>query len=355
MKNKKILIINNGLASGGIERASNSFANYIAELDYKVVVLSLYKSPHFFNLDNRIVHVEPAFSRTTLNKYFYLIKMMLFVRSNIKKVKPDVILAYGEWTNAFVVLANYGLKTPIYLSDRMSPTLNLTRLHRFMKGFFYKRATGVIAQTSFAKEQINIRTGATNIKVIGNPVNCIEKVTCKINTTIVTVGRLSKEKGHEILIKAFSRIQNCKWKLSIVGDGPERGDLEKLVEALKISDRVIFHGFQKDFAKHLSESQIFVLPSLSEGFPNALIEAMSLPLACISSNCVAGPSDILENNVNGILVEPGNVDELANAIDRLIDDEALRISLAKEAYKIRKKLSFDKIAAEYLNFILEEK
>lgn len=98
------------------------------------------------------------------------------------------------------------------------------------------------------------------------------------------MGRLEKVKGHEYLIKAFAKIEDQDWELSIVGDGSERPYLENLTKVLNIDNKVIFHGHLRDFRKQLSEAKIFVLPSLSEGFPNALIEAMSLPLPCISTD-----------------------------------------------------------------------
>ena len=105
MDNKKILIINNGLAGGGIERASVSLANYFSEIGYQVSILALYQSKHFFKLHSSIKFIEPKFKRTKFNKYFYVLKMMDFIRKNANQLKPDTILAFGEWTNPFVILA----------------------------------------------------------------------------------------------------------------------------------------------------------------------------------------------------------------------------------------------------------
>ena len=101
----------------------------------------------------------------------------------------------------------------------------------------------------------------------------------------------------------------------------------------------------------MSEAEIFVLPSLSEGFPNALIEAMSVPLACISTNCVAGPSDIIINNYNGLLINVADSDDLVNKLDVLISDDKLRKYLATNAYSIRSELKFENIAERYLMFM----
>jgi len=143
------------------------------------------------------------------------------------------------------------------------------------------------------------------------------------------------------------------WSLHIVGDGIERKKLEKETEILGIEDRVVFYGHLKDFSRILSESEIFVLPSLYEGFPNALVEAMSVPLACISSDCVAGPKDIITNGINGILVPQSDSTALAKSLQILIKDKALRDCLSKNAYKIREELNFEKIAGRYLDFITQ--
>jgi GalNAc-alpha-(1->4)-GalNAc-alpha-(1->3)-diNAcBac-PP-undecaprenol alpha-1,4-N-acetyl-D-galactosaminyltransferase len=353
--NRRILIINNGLDGGGIERASVSLANHFADLGYNVNIVALYKSEHFFLLDQRIGFEEPAFNRKSLNRSLYVIKMLLFLRKNIKKIKPDVILAFSEWTNPYVVIANLRLGVPLYLSDRMSPLAKLPFLSSLLKKYFYKKATGIIAQTEFAKQIIYKNTVASNIKVIYNPVASIEKVNCIRKNRIISVGRLSKEKGHRFLLEAFAKVKDVSWELSLVGDGKEREFLQKLADTLGITDRIVFYGHQKDFSLQLSEAQIFVLPSLTEGFPNALLEAMSVPLACISSNCVAGPGEIIKEGINGILVEPANIDELASALNRLIENPDLRETLATEAYKVREILAFDKIAQQYLDFIFSVK
>lgn len=354
MSFKKILIINNGLAGGGIERASVSLANHFVGLGYNVKVVALYKTDHFFVLDNKIEFKEPDFRRESVNRPLYVLKMVLFLRKNVKKMKPDVILAFSEWTNPFVVVATLGLGVPLYLSDRMSPLAKLPLVSSLLRKYFYKKANGIIAQTKFAKGIIYRNTSASNIKVIYNPVNCIQKLDCEERNRIVSVGRLSKEKGHKYLVEAFAKIKDKSWVLSLVGDGDERESLELLVNRLGLFDRVIFHGHLRDFSLQLSEAKIFVLPSLTEGFPNSLIEAMSVPLACISSSCIAGPDEIIEDGINGLLVEPGNVNDLADKLNRLIENPDLRDDLASNAIIVRETLSFEKIAHQYLEFIFEK-
>lgn len=345
----KILIINNGLASGGIERASTSMANHFASLGHEVIILALYWSVHFFDLHPSITFIEPD---SHSGSKLYMLKMMVYVRKEVKKIKPDTILAYGEWTNCFVGLALVGIKIPIFYTDRMRPNGHLPLAHRVLRRIFYPRAKGIIAQSEFAKRIISERTGATRIKVIYNPVNAIEKVDCEKKKTIVCVGRFTREKGHRILVDAMARIKHSDWTLSLVGDGPLRGELEEQVRNLGLKERVVFHGAMKDFRRELSEASLFVMPSLREGFPNALIEAMSVPLPCVATRCTEAMDEVVKDGVDALLVPPGDAGAMAEAVDRLIDNPEFCHYLATNAYQVRERLDFNKIAEQHLNYIL---
>lgn len=349
--NKKILIINNGLAGGGIEKASSSFANYLAEQNTDVFILALYKSEHFFKLDARITFIEPSFTRNSFRKYLYIFKLLWYIKLNTKRINPDTVLSYGEWINPFVLLALQFTKYPVFVSDRMNPLAKLPFLSENLRKVLYKKAAGIIAQTNFAKKVLFEKTKSKNIKVIPNPLTPIEGVVIEKKNKIISVGRLTSEKGHQYLLKAFSLIKNVDWELSIVGDGNERDSLEKLSQKLQIDDRIIFHGHMKDFSKLMYESKIFVLPSLKEGFPNALIEAMSVPLPCITTNFFEGENEIINQGVNGFVISPGSVEELAEALNLLINDSDLREKIAINAFKVRENYNFDKIAKQYMNFI----
>ena len=237
------------------------------------------------------------------------------------------------------------MKIPIYVLDRMGPNINLGFLLENARKYLYPLANGVIVQTQTAAQLLAPKL-IKNIEifVIPNPVNTIDGDKTAKKKQIVSCGRLSKEKGHSILLKAFAQIPHFEWTLHLIGDGPERVNLEKEASSLGISNRVFFHGHLKKFNHLMIESQIFVLPSYYEGFPNALLEAMSVPMACISSNCIAGPSDIIENETNGILVEPDNITALANQMNRLIVDDVLREFIASNAINVRERYSFEQIS-----------
>jgi len=351
LKLRKICFVCAGLGNGGQERSLTSLANYFVSNGYEVSIVSMFKTGIFFELDERISIAWPTIDRKKYNRLIYSIMIVPYIRRSIRKIRPDVLISFGEWFNSYVILTTRFLNIPLYISDRMGPNLYLGQMLETARKLTYKYATGIIAQTNIAGEILNKKTNAQNIRVIPNAVNVINTNISNKKKQIVTVGRLSREKGHTILLKAFSQVRQNDWTLHIVGDGPKMQELTDEVRQLGMEERVIFYGHLKDFSKILGESQIFVLPSFYEGFPNALVEAMSVPLACISSDCIAGPRDIIEEGINGILVKPGDVNELTAAINRLIGDNELRLKLAIEAYKVQERFNFDTIAIQYLDFL----
>ena len=149
---------------------------------------------------------------------------------------------------------------------------------------------------------------------------------------ITFIGRLDGYKGVNCLLEAFRQvIQSCPdVKLKIVGDGPGVMELKRQADALQIQGRVIFRGQQEDVAKELSETDVFVLPSLSEGMSNVLLEAMACGLPVVATD-VGAAADMISNRVNGMLVPPNNPAALSNALIELLRNDVLAGSLGKAA------------------------
>lgn len=346
----KIAIVNNGLAGGGIERASTSLANYWSHEGHSISLLALYKSDPFFSLENSIEFKEPDFPYIG-NKYIYTLRMMQWLRSQVRKINPDAILAFGESTNPYVLLALKGLNIPVYVSDRMHPKARLPQLTFWLKKKLYPRAAGVIAQTQLAKDVLASYMQAANIHVIPNPVNVIEPLPVEKLKRIISVGRLEPVKGHEYLLRAFAKLNAPDWELSIVGDGSLMNELKELALELNVAEKVLFHGHKQDFRKELSEASIFVLPSLKEGFPNALLEAMSVPLACITTDFMGAINELVIDNFNGLIVPVANVESLSKKMEKLIENPKKRNKLAENAKKVREQYAFPIVANLFLQVI----
>lgn len=347
----RILVINNGFAIGGIEMSSCSFANYCAEHGHRVAIMSMYgQGKHDIAIHPSIRIYEPAFTngKGLLGKVIYHIRLISFIRNNTKDFNPDVVVAHGEWTNGVVMLALNGRGIPVYLQDHMNPKAKLDFIHQRLNSRYYPKAKGVVALTEYARELMKEKYGLSNIIAIPNPIRDLDVEKGKEENSILTVGRLSKEKGHRYLIEAFKRCEHSGWRLDIVGDGPEKEALESLANG---DNDIVFHGFQTNINPYLAKAKIFVLPSLTENFPLALIEAMSVGKACISTDCLAGNEVIAVDDVNGLVVKKGDTNAMATAIEKLLKDEALRSRLSMEASRIKDELSKEKVYRKYLDFI----
>lgn len=157
---------------------------------------------------------------------------------------------------------------------------------------------------------------------------------------IVCVARLQYAKGIDVLLHAWGRMMHAfseqdtslKPRLLLVGEGPLRAKLERITAELGIQDSVEFLGLRRDVVELLQQAWGFVLPSRWEGMPNALIEAMACGLPCIATR-VSGSEDIITDGRNGLLVEPENPIEMAEALKRVIEDKSLAQQLAREGHK----------------------
>jgi glycosyltransferase involved in cell wall biosynthesis len=144
---------------------------------------------------------------------------------------------------------------------------------------------------------------------------------------VVSMGRFTRQKGFDILLKAFSTLAaagQSDWNLIILGDGELRGELEQLVEDLGLSSRVIMPGRVKDPFSVLRHADLFVMSSRFEGFPMAHGEAMLCGLPVVATDCPSGPSELIRDGVDGILVENENQLQLEEAMQKLMSNAVLR-------------------------------
>lgn len=357
MAKKKILIIGPCISMGGMERASSNVANELSMLGFKVIYLSIFKKNHFFELNPKILFEEPTDGSNVYS--LHILKTIKRIRKSVQEKQPDSILAFNKFYAAITALAIIGMDIPFFISERSSPFFKWSLKIAFINkiAFILKPPTGVMAQTNIAAQMQRKQYTKSRIKVIPNIVRHVQlHPDTPREPFVLAVGRLNDHlKGFDRLFEAMA-ISKTNWPLYLAG-GEATSDLKlnTLIENNGLKERIHFLGKVADLDTMYARAGLFVIPSRSEGFPNALVEAMAAGVPCIAYNFIAGPQDIIEEGVNGILVPEGDIQGLANAIDKLVLDPVKRLQLGKNALAVRERYKAEKIAKEISKFVLIKK
>ena len=329
-------------------------ANNWVDLGYDVEIVNFYEEQIHYNIDSRIELVTFNFKRNrfVLKRIFQIFKLIFELRHHIRKSNSVSILSFMNKYNVATLIAGFGLKTPIYVSERDGYSEKFNPYFEMTRDFFYQFSNGIICQTLDSANFIKSRVKHKNIIIIPNPLSKPILKNIDKENIILNVARLVPKKGHKYLIDAFNISKLKNWKLVIVGDGELRDELSDYI--LKTGNSNIFlEGKSKNVSDYYNKSKIFVLSSILEGFPNALSEAMSYGLSCISFDCDSGPSDIIEHKTNGYLIEQENI---ISPSEQLIDltnnfNSNKNKSIRNNSKNIYSKLNDKSISLKFLNFI----
>lgn len=358
----RVALVTYGLGPGGAERVVSTMANFWSSAGAEVALIT------FCDARNDFYSLAPAVRRIGLARRRSLLPGALgrlrLLRRTLREVRPDVVISFIDTVNLHVLVAAQGLGVPVVVSERTDPTQHrIGAVPTLIRRLVYPRAAAVVVQSDTVRDWARRFLPAERVHVIANPLSplLLEAVPEPVaahapgagSPTIVAVGRLGREKGFDLLLRAFAlvRPRHPAWSLQIVGEGEERGDMEALARSLGIDDAVSFPGLCREVGAVLRAAGIFVLSSRFEGFPNALLEAMACGLPVVAADCPSGPRHIVRDGVNGILVEPENVEALAVAISRLIADPAARFRLAAAAVEVRSRFSLGRVMQQWESLV----
>jgi glycosyltransferase involved in cell wall biosynthesis len=184
----------------------------------------------------------------------------------------------------------------------------------------------------------------------GEPVLIPDSVVRPGRKLLLAVGRMDKQKQFDHAIEAFARLaeRHSSWDLVVLGDGPERSDLEQKASALGLKHRVHMPGRAGNIAEWYERADLYVMSSRFEGFPNTLAEAMAHGCAAVSYDCDTGPRDIIRDGVDGLLVRPASdIDALAGSLSRLMADDDTRRLMATRGVDVRQRYSVGNVVARW--------
>lgn len=348
----KICFVTPTLGKGGLERVVSVLSDSMVDIGHQVDIITLTSDIVEYNINNkiRIHHLNEEFRYRHCGR-----QLLLWDLSNsLHRISPDVVLSFSETFNPLAIIAAKLNKQPVFAFDRSSPVLKRSMRDNILRSLTYRKAEAVVVQTQYAKKIYDAERANKHILVLANPL--ITFCHSEINSSpkrIVTTGRLIPSKNQKELIEIFDEINMPEWELYIAGDGPERYNLQKYISKLKTKDRIYLMGRVDDIESVFREASIFAYTSLSEGFPNAVSEALAFPLATIAYDCVAGVSEIIQDNRNGYLVAINDKHSFTERLRELMAHEDHRYKLMNESIKNRSKYDSKAITQKLISYILQ--
>ena len=360
----EIVLFVSSMEGGGAERVAAILANHWAANGHAVSLVATYSGRGTSNHDLK-AGVELIFladlvgsrQRSLLNRVIRLKAM----RDLISQSQPDVVVSFLNTVNIAVLLATWGLGIRVVVSERIYPPLHpIGSIAAWLRARLYPTAATVVMQTKKGEQWLARCIPKCTGAVIYNPVQhpLPDSRAAAVPTSsvphrahlILGVGRLTAQKGFDQLLNAFAEAAPLysDWHLAILGEGEERHALQATITELNLGDRVHLVGQAGNLADWYERAEIFAMSSRYEGFPNALLEAMSYGLAAVSTACETGPDEIIEHGVNGLLVpvERGS-QGLSQALMTLIADPQLRQKLGDTATQVIQRFAIEKISLQW--------
>lgn len=357
----KIMFIINSMNKGGAERVVSNLSNFLVrEKKCDVSITMLEKSKIGYQIDDKIsifccCESKPNNKLKKINSY---IKEVSKLKKILKNIKPDIIISFLSKSN-FVMLKANVYNIPMIITVRNALEIELPKSpNRLFAKLLYPRASAIIYQTEEQSDYLKkMKINIEDFAIIPNPINenfsMSNKKVLRSNT-IVSVGRLEKQKNHKLLIDAIFEIHEKikEFKVVIYGEGSLRKELQSLIDKYDLSQTICLYGTADNINEKIVDSSLFVMTSDYEGMPNSLMEAMALGLPVISTDCpCGGPKFLINSYDNGILIPVNDKEALKQSIIEVLSDKNLSDKIAKNAKKIYKELNPVKIYNDYYNFI----
>lgn len=335
----RITIVVPGLSAGGTEHVVNLIANHWKACGHSITIIT-FESPdsvpyYPFAREIEIVRLGvPPVKTSKLRSAGAIGLRVLRLRAALLRSNPDFVLSFLTRTNVMTLVAGFGMAFPIVVSERNNPAVQpFGKLWKWLQIRLYPRAFGLVTMTQGALDYFPLEARRRGW-VIANAVDLPSSWSnCRGTNLLAAVGRLTHQKGFDLLLSAFALIaaKHPDWRLVIWGEGDDRKALEAQRDALGLNERVEMPGVTSRPGLWIETADMFVLSSRYEGWGIVLLEAMAAGLPVVSFECEWGPGTMVTHRVDGILVPRENVLALAKALDEMMSNATGREEMAAAA------------------------
>ncbi len=360
MRPTKICLIGNSFSNGGSEKIHAVLSDFFYKNNIEIDNI-IFENKISFRFSGNLLALKSS-NNWWLSK-LYLIHNLLVLNHFFKKHKFDFIIDFrsrGRYWQEFLYLKTFR-KTPYIITVHSYNTNWYFPKNNFLATKIYKSAFGIVGVSKKIALKIETNLGYKNVVTIYNPVE-ISKIQKAINSDkifdfeyVISGGRmvLDNNKQFDKLIEMYSKsvLPQQNIKLVLLGDGPQKPFLKEIAIQLNIADMVVFVGFQTNPFGYLNQAKCTLLCSKFEGFPNIIAESLACDTPVISFDCLSGPSEIIENQVNGILVIDQKFDEFQFALDQMFTSKKLYNKCKLNSKSSVSHLDIQNIGTQWLDYL----
>lgn len=357
----KITFIISSLSCGGAERVLVSMARGFINRGHDVTVVTLSaKENDFYQLPSSCARIALGLLGSSTNIVRAIknnVERITVLRRAVESSTPDAVISFLRITNVTAILALLGTKYPLIVTEHNDARVfSYGSLWETLRKLTYPLCDCVVSVSQ------GVDLGFASLPqrqraVIYNPILVqdsgeADELPAEVDSErpwLVSMGRLTDQKGFDLLLQAFAKVapQYPDWQLLILGRGELRSQLLEMKDSLGLGNRVVFTGALSNPFAVLKQAKLFVMASRNEGFPMAHGEALACGLPVVCTDCPSGPSEMIRQDVDGLLVANQDVDALAAAMTSLMSDESRRQEMAAKAPEVLERFGLDAIVAQW--------
>lgn len=358
---RKLVFFIHSMGGGGAERVTANMANHWAGKGWDITVVTLAAlSLDFYDLHPAVRRIALNLAGDSGNVLVGLgqnLRRVVAMRQVLKQLEPDIALGMMTSSSVLLSFAAWGRRGAAVGSEHVHPPqYPLSTMWESVRRRSYGLLHAVTALTGQTAAWLAAQTNARHITVIPNAVPwplpaqeprlSVDSVCRAGRPILLAVGRLEAQKGFDSLVGVFADLaqKHPGWDLVVLGEGAQRPQLESIVQAAGMVLRIFLPGRVGNLHEWYERADLFVMSSRFEGFGNTLAEALAHGLPAVSFDCDTGPRDIVRHELDGLLVPPGDMAGLTDALDRLMGRADLRLDFGQRAVEARQRFSLERIA-----------